>query len=117
MRRLTMPGMSLFAKLNQKKEKGRPRFVKVLEDGFIKPETVLGGATEDEVAYADRQVRALNPEPGTWTVLKNSEITNYELRIKILSAKIEDGKLVPIRIVPAGKKEMLWEEFRRGKNL
>ena len=91
------------------------------EDGFIQPETVLGGATEEEVAYADRQVRALNPEPGTFTRLKfdNQVLAGGpdDLRIKILSAKIESGKLVPIRVVPAGKKEMLWEEFTRGNNL
>jgi len=81
-------------------------------EAFIKPETITGHQVSEgtpgvqqmqEVEYAMRQVRALNPEPGTWTIVRSK---NKELRIKILSAKIEDGKLVPVRVIPAGKKEM-----------
>src|SRR3989344_3594922 len=52
------------------------------EDGFIKPETILGnpvpttwslGDQVQEVEHAERQVRALNPEPGTWTTLPRSD--------------------------------------------
>lgn len=88
------------------------------EDGFIKPETIFGDSTwtpsvqVKEVTYADRQIRALNPEPGTWTELSNS--TGSARRMKILSARIDNKKLVPIRVIPSGKKEMGWEDFLRG---
>ena len=109
------------------------------EDGFIKPETILGnpvpttwslGDQVQEVEHAERQVRALNPEPGTWTTLPRSDrsVGVGPLRVKILSARIEPTpsanvlknislRLVPIRVIPAGKKEMSWEEFLRGNKI
>lgn len=59
----------------------------------------------------DRKVRALNPEPTAWTLL---ETKHGPKRIKILSGSIQDGKYVPERVVPEGKKEMGWEDFLRG---
>jgi methionyl-tRNA formyltransferase len=55
----------------------------------------------------DRHIRALNPWPGTYTVVD-------DLRIKILAAHLEDGRLVIDRLQPAGKQPMSWEEFKRG---
>ncbi|MBM3257247.1 MAG: methionyl-tRNA formyltransferase [Candidatus Liptonbacteria bacterium] len=45
----------------------------------------------------DRKIRALNPEPGTWT-MKNGK------RVKLLEAEIREGKLVLKKIQLEGKK-------------
>lgn len=49
------------------------------------------------------KIRALNPEPGTWTM----NLPGYEgKRVKLLSAKIKDGKLFITEIQPDGKTPM-----------
>ena len=55
----------------------------------------------------DRQIRALNPWPGVYTVQQKK-------RIKILRARIENGKLLIEQIQPEGKKPMTFEDFKRG---
>ncbi|MFA6006872.1 MAG: methionyl-tRNA formyltransferase [Candidatus Paceibacterota bacterium] len=82
-----------------------------VQDGFIKPEIVLGTETGELAQKAERKVRALNPEPGTWTELK---IRNTALRIKILKAHLEVDKFIPDTVIPAGKKEMSWQDFKNG---
>ncbi len=67
---------------------------------------------DDTIQEAERKVRALGNTPGTYTILQTKG--GKEMRVKILSAKIEDEKLVPLRVIPEGKKEMSWEEFKRG---
>lgn len=64
-----------------------------------------------DTADACARVRALNPEPGTWTMM---ETKRGSKRVKILSAAIQDGACVPLRVTPEGKKEMSWEDFVRG---
>lgn len=88
-------------------------------DGYIDP-TLLDATKLNlgtrfnfvEVQAAERKVRALSNTPGTYTILKTKSAK--EMRVKILSAKIEGGLLVPIKVIPEGKKEMGWEEFKRG---
>lgn len=58
-------------------------------DGFVSEETlarVSSGEDPEEAEHVSRIIRALNPDPGVWT-LKNGK------RIKLLSAKLEDGRL------------------------
>ena len=55
----------------------------------------------------DRQIRALNPWPGVYTVQKKK-------RIKILKAMIENGKLLIKQVQPEGKKPISFEDFKRG---
>ena len=88
-------------------------------DGFIDPQ--LTNAARSDVTVrsdlaavqeAERKVRALANTPGTYTVLK----TKYdkEMRVKIISATIKDECLLPLRVTPEGKKEMSWDDFKRG---
>ncbi len=58
------------------------------------------------------QIRALNPEPGTWTTWKRG----FQVKIlKILKAEIgEDGKVLPQEVQPEGKKAMPFQDFLRG---
>jgi len=53
------------------------------------------------------QIRALNPEPGTWTIWRDKIIN-------IKKAEIVDGKINIKTIQMEGKKEMPFEEFLRG---
>jgi methionyl-tRNA formyltransferase len=60
------------------------------EDGFVAPED-LTAAIQGNTGKADsilRKMNALNPEPGAWTT------TSAGKRMKLLKAKIEDGRLV-----------------------
>jgi methionyl-tRNA formyltransferase len=52
---------------------------------------------KDDPAMIERKIRALNPEPGVWT-LQDSK------RIKILEAEIIDGRIKLRKIQEAGKK-------------
>jgi methionyl-tRNA formyltransferase len=62
------------------------------EDGFIPLEDL---SASPEAAW--RKIRALNPEPGAWT-LKGDE------RVKLLRAELKNGGLVLTEIQRAGKK-------------
>ncbi len=67
-------------------------------------------ADDPENTY--RKIRAFNVWPRTYF------ITNYngrEIRVVVIDAKIEDGKLIILRVIPEGKKEMLYEDFLRGQ--
>ncbi len=75
-------------------------------DGFVPlPElqaAIKGGAAFARPIY--NKIRALASEPGVWTDRGGK-------RIKVLEARLEDGKLVPLRIQREGK---LQEPFRPG---
>jgi len=55
----------------------------------------------------ERQIRAFNPWPGTFTIWKDKII-------KILEVEIKDSKIVIKKIQPEGKKPMAFEDFLRG---
>lgn len=71
----------------------------VTEDGFISKEDLVAAEAGDieQANRIARMIRALNPEPGTWT-LRNGK------RIKLLSAKIQDKKLHLTLIQREGEK-------------
>lgn len=77
------------------------------KDAYIEPSLILKDNQDmEEVSEAERMIRSLNPEPGTWTEINNK-------RIKILTAEIKDGKLNPIEIIPAGKQKCLWKDYSK----
>lgn len=73
--------------------------------GFINPEQIW------------LKIRALNPEPGVFTILKLKN--GRELRLKLLSADFKDSKLKLKTVQPEGKRIMTYQEFLNGyrKNL
>lgn len=82
------------------------------EDGFVESRDLLDENLNIEKAKTiERKVRALNPDPGVFTNIRGK---NAEIRVKIIKAKIEDNKLTVERVVPEGKREMNWEDFKRG---
>ncbi len=74
------------------------------EDGFL-PWNHLKEAEEqggEKAATIDRMIRALNPDPGVYTLKE-------EKRIKLLEAKLENGKLQLVKIQEEGKKPKIIE--------
>lgn len=59
------------------------------------------------IDYIERQVRALNPGPGTYTLYKGKIL-------KILEAEIQNNKLIIKKVNLAGKKPMSFEDFLHG---
>jgi methionyl-tRNA formyltransferase len=55
----------------------------------------------------ERRVRALSPHIGARAVLDGRELTIWQ-------ARVEDGKLVPVEVQPAGKRRMSYAEWQRG---
>jgi len=73
-----------------------------IKDAFIKPDDLekaqnKGGKIALEI---EQKIRALNPEPGTFTFINNK-------RVKILESKIVEGKLKLTKIQVEGKKPTL----------
>lgn len=59
-----------------------------------------------------RKIRAFDVWPRTYfTTIRNGR----EIRVVVTDAKIEDGKLVPLRVIPEGKKEMDYKDFLKGQ--
>ena len=85
----------------QVQDEGKATYAKILsgEDGRID--------WKRPAEYIERQIRALNPEPGTYTVYR-------EQVLKILKAELSEGKLVIKEVHLAGKKPMSFEDFLRG---
>ncbi len=79
------------------------------EDGFVEPEvlrSVLSGQNEALAVEVWRKIRALNPEPGVWsygTGLPASAQVQADKRVKLLRARLEQGKLVLETIQPEGR--------------
>lgn len=59
-----------------------------------------------------RKIRAFDIWPRAYFL---TERGGMEIRVIVTDAKIEDGKLIPIRVIPEGKKEMAYEDFLRGQ--
>jgi len=74
------------------------------EDGLLN----LGDDPETNL----RKVLAYSTWPGAYIFFKRK--TGDEIRVVIRNAKIIDGQFIPTRVIPAGKKEMDWQDFLRG---
>ncbi len=60
------------------------------------------------------KVRAFDEDPVAYFVTNRN---GRDIRVKVTSAREEDGKLVIERVIPEGKKEMGYEDFLRGTRL
>lgn len=59
-----------------------------------------------------RKVLAYSTWPGAYFFYKNKAGKN--IRVIVKDAEIKDGEFHPTRIIPAGKREMNWQDFLRG---
>jgi methionyl-tRNA formyltransferase len=67
---------------------------------------------EDSAETNYRKVLAYSTWPGAYMFFTRK--TGEEIRLVVKDAEIKDGVFTPLRVVPAGKKEMDWESFLRG---
>ena len=70
------------------------------EDAFVDLEILQkaqDGTSPEDAKKITRKIRALNPEPGTWTIINGK-------RTKILEAELSEGKLKLKKIQTEGKK-------------
>ena len=91
----------------------------VMEDPHFEPQPDEGATYADKLTAADRElnlddpvdalrrIRALSPHIGAWAELHGRRVT-------IWKAHLEDGKLVPETVQPAGRDAMSYDEFLRG---
>ena len=88
-----------------------PSFTPQPESGVTYAEKLAAADRELDwarpVEELERRVRALSPHIGARAVLEGRELT-------IWRARVEDGKLVPVEVQPAGKGRMSYEEWQRG---
>ena len=84
----------------------RATYIKLIkkEDGLLN----LDDPAEENL----KKVFAYSTWPGAYMFYKNK--SGKEIRLIIRDAKIENGKFIPTRVIPAGKKEMDWPDFLRG---
>src|SRR3989344_2658495 len=59
-----------------------------------------------------RKVLAYSAWPGAYFFFKNKR--GKEIRVIVKDAVVRDGQFHPTRVIPAGKKEMDWQDFLRG---
>ncbi len=70
-----------------------------------------GGEEKDSPESIFNKIRGLNPDPGVFTLIKTK---NGEKRIKLLEAKLTEGKLEILKVQPEGKKPMSFKDFQNG---
>jgi len=86
------------------------------EDAEISPIGII--KLIDDIKFIDSQreawlkIRALNPEPGVFTMLRLNNGKN--LRLKLLEADFSAGKLELRKVQPEGKKPMDYKSFLNG---
>lgn len=116
---------SLYKSLFEKTSKILPQLLKDYVAGIIKPIP----QNESRVVFAykknlgdgkidwqkapvelERFIRALNPNPGTWTEVN---IKGKSLRLKILKAHLESGKLIIDEVQLEGKNPISFSQFQK----
>ena len=80
----------------------------------------------ESLKQIERKVRAFNPWPIAWTTLGDLEKSEKaeqmelkegvkkDLRIKIYSAELKEGKIIPKTVQVTGKNKTKWEDFKNG---
>lgn len=110
--KLGRAGGKLLIKVLEKKLEAVPQddskatFIKMIkkENGLLD----LNGDSETNL----RKVLAYSTWPGAYLFFKRKSGEN--IRVVVKDAEIKEGKFTPLRIIPAGKREMLWTDFLRG---
>jgi len=78
---------------------------------FIKKEDGLLNLKDPRDVNLNK-VLAYSTWPGAYIFHKNKR--GKEIRVIIKDARVENGEFIPTRVIPAGKKEMDWQDFLRG---
>jgi len=110
-----IPRIQEFLNNAKEQEENHATFTKKIEkpEAYIQADICLGLDTNpQQTIQAERNVRAFFLSPIAYTILKLKN--GKDCRIQILKAKVENDKFIPLTIKPEGKKEMGWEDFKRG---
>ncbi|MEK7227424.1 MAG: peptide deformylase [Patescibacteria group bacterium] len=67
---------------------------------------------EDDAQVNLRKVLAYSTWPGAYLLFKRK--TGKEIRVVVKDAEVKEGKFTPTKVIPAGKREMDWQDFLRG---
>lgn len=86
------------------------------DDGFEPWETLRLSMTEGKDAdRIDRKFRALDPWPGVWTEITNSQsdkvTTQNKKRLKIVKLHLSNKKIIIDEVQLEGKRPVTWEQF------
>ena len=89
----------------QEQNAGAATYTKLIkkEDGLLD--------LEDDPETNLRKVFAYSTWPGAYINFKRKN--GQEVRVIIKDAKVKDGEFTPTRVIPAGKREMAWQDFIR----
>lgn len=80
------------------------------EDGFIN----INERTPEEI---ERFIRAMQPWPGAWTLVKLNPEDPAKRRLKLLKSHMNEGKLVIDEVQLEGKNPVSWKQFSDGYKL
>ena len=106
----TLPGYINGELKPKEQDHGQATFTKM----FTRKDGRINWADPAQEIY--NRIRALNPEPGTWTLLRSSGASEGQAKIiNIKKAELVNEKLQIQIIQMEGKKEMPFEEFLRGQ--
>ena len=95
---------------------GNIREVPQTDDGVSKTRMIArmdGDITNDPPDIAIRKIKAFEVWPRTFMFYTKKDGTKELLIIK--RAEIKDGTLIPTLVIPAGRNEMFYEDFLRGR--
>ncbi len=99
--------------IEQEQEHNYATFTKKIkkEDGLIEIKDLNLDFPKLEKRSVFLKVKALNPWPGVYFFVDHLE---KKTRIKITDADFIDSKTVITKVIPEGKKEMTFEDFKKG---
>jgi methionyl-tRNA formyltransferase len=99
--------------MEQKQDHAYASFTKKIkkEDGLIEIKDLAVDFPKLEKRSVFLKVKALNPWPGVYFFVNHLDKPN---RIKITEADFVDGKTVITKVIPEGKKEMTFADFKKG---
>lgn len=96
----------------KKQDDNNATFTKLMrkEDGYIN----INEKSPEEV---ERFIRAMQPWPGAWTLVRLNPEDPAKRRLKLLKSHIDNGKLVIDEVQLEGKNPVSWKQFNDGYKL
>ena len=82
----------------------------VKEDGLLDPADLKPDAPTDRAYLAFRKIQAYHSWPGAYFFVERKN-PSKKIRVKITSASWHDNSLVIEKVIPEGKREMLYKDF------
>jgi methionyl-tRNA formyltransferase len=89
------------------------------DEPHFEPQPEEGVTYADKITAADRELDLTDPERAVRTVRALSPHIGARAKLDgrdviVWSARVDDGRFLPLEVQPAGKRRMTYDEFRRG---